>query len=317
MPLPFINWRKEPKSIDKYRFVYHFLPHPELNTRASLLSNKALFIYCILLVLIALVFRFVPKVAPGVLGYASNISISDLLKYTNATREQNGRKALRLNPALTEAAQHKAAHMFEHDYWAHVAPDGTEPWSFILNENYDYVYAGENLAKNFSNSKDVVKAWMESPSHKENLLSPNYDEIGFAVVNGVLNGYETTLVVQMFGRPRDMSRIATVETEKSLLESAKSEKVAEEPESQVPVVSGEKRVSFAVSAYSPAIDVPSFTRGISLIFGGFIALLLALDLWYSGQKGIKKFTGHTFFHLSLFVLAIIGIWFLLRPGLIM
>jgi hypothetical protein len=316
MSLPFNNWRKEPKSIEKYQFVYHFLPHPELNKRASLLSNKALLVYCVVLVALALLFRFIPQVMPGVLGYASNINIGDLLKSTNDTREQNGKKSLRLNPALTKAAEKKAAHMFEHDYWAHVAPDGTEPWSFILGEKYDYIYAGENLAKNFSTSKDVVKAWMESPSHKDNLLSPNYDEIGFAVVNGVLNGYETTLVVQMFGRPRDASRIATVGDEKKLLEAAKSE-IPEPAAAPVPVVSGEKKISVAIPEFRPTIDVPSFTRGVALMFGGFIVLLLALDMWYSQQKGIKKFTGHTFFHISLFILAIIGIWFLFRPGLVL
>jgi uncharacterized protein YkwD len=72
------------------------------------------------------------------------------------------------------------------------SPDGTEPWDFILGEKYDYIYAGENLAKNFSTFDDVVEAWYNSPSHKENLLNKNYTEMGFAIVNGELNGYETT-----------------------------------------------------------------------------------------------------------------------------
>jgi len=314
MHLPFLNWRQESKSIEKYRFVYHFLPHPELNQRATLLSNKALFIYCLLIILVAALFRFIPRFVPGVLGYASNINIPDLLTDTNTMRAQYGKKELRLNAALTRAAEKKAAHMFEHDYWAHISPDGVEPWSFILGQNYDYVYAGENLAKNFQTSKDVVQAWYDSPSHRDNLLSPNYDEIGFAVANGVLNGYETTLVVQMFGRPRDLAKIAPASEERKILEAAKSEIPLAEP---APAVSGEKKTQFAVPNIPTLIDVPSFMRGFALIFGGFISLLLALDMWYSQKNGIKKFTGHTLFHLTLFTLAIMGIWLLFRPGLVL
>jgi len=185
------DWRQRPKSIEKFQFVHHFLPHPEDKKRATLLSNKAIIVYCAAMLLIAGIFRFLPKVVPGVLGYASDISVKDLLTYTNMKRKEAGFSELRLNSSLTSAAYQKAEDMFKDQYWAHISPAGTEPWDFILGQNYDYIYAGENLAKNFKNSKDVVEAWMKSSSHRENLLSPNYDEIGFAVVNGVMEGYET------------------------------------------------------------------------------------------------------------------------------
>ncbi len=213
-------WRKNPKSIDKFQFIYHFLPHPEHKRRATLLSNKALVIYCLVIMLTIGSLRFFPKFAPGVLGYASSINMKDLLVDSNKMRTDRGLSALRVNAKLTEAAQEKAANMFKDQYWAHVSPSGSEPWDFILKQNYDYTYAGENLAKNFSTSQDVVTAWYNSPSHRENLLSPNYDEVGFAVVNGVLDGYETTLVVQMFGRPRDPHQVATVEEEDNVLSKA-------------------------------------------------------------------------------------------------
>ena len=308
-------WRKEPKSIEKYQFIHNFLPHPDKKTRAALLSNKSIFVYCFLIIFISLTFRFIPKFAPGILGYASNINIKDLLQGTNKIREGAGLSDLRLNAKLTSAAEKKAADMFKKGYWAHASPSGVEPWDFILGQGYDYIYAGENLAKNFSTSKDVVEAWYKSPSHKSNLISPNYDEIGFAVVNGVMNGYETTLVVQMFGRPRQASQIATVSEENSVLEQTTSNTSSEPVRGTQ--TSAEETQEKKVVAPVPKIDVTLATKSISLAFGGFVGSLLALDLWYSKKKGITKFTGQTFAHLMILFVVILSIWFVLQPGLVL
>lgn len=321
-------WRKNPKSIEKFQFVYHFLPKEDKKRRADLLDNKAILVYCVLIFLITAAFRFIPKVAPGVLGYASDINITDLLKYTNKKREENGASDLVLNPKLSEAAEKKARDMFADGYWAHVAPDGTEPWDFIVGEGYDYIYAGENLAKNFSTSKEVVEAWFKSPSHKSNLIGVNYDEVGFAVVNGVMDGYETTLVVQMFGRPRQPSLVASVYEEESSTEKAQvpaqSEGAESKPsiEQEAPEYAGvqegiSEETKFVMPETSePILDVTTVTKGVSLAFGGFVGSLLAIDIWYSRKKGIRKFTGQTLAHLMVLVVAIASIWFVFRPGLI-
>ena len=89
--------------------------------------------------------------------------------------------------------------MFAKNYWAHVSPDGTTPWVFIKSAGYSYVYAGENLARGYNTSQDVVTAWMASPEHKQNMLSSNYQNVGFAIVTGNLTGEDTVLVVEMFG----------------------------------------------------------------------------------------------------------------------
>jgi hypothetical protein len=313
------NWRLDQRSLKKYQFAYNFLPHPEERRRASLLSNKSFFIYCIVLFAMAVLFRVLPSVLPGVLGYASNISVEDLLHYTNAQRESDGLKDLRLNAKLSQAAAKKAQDMFAEDYWAHVSPSGKEPWDFILGSGYDYTYAGENLAKNFATSHEVVQAWYNSPSHKENLLSPNYDEIGFAVVNGVLNGYETTLVVQMFGRPRDAKQIATVYQEAELLkefENSKSERLGV-ADQKVPS-SATKEISLNPQPQTSGvkIDVTKVSKAISLSMGAFILILLSLDIWYSRKKGIVKLNGHTLAHITLLVIVLLSIWFVLKPGAI-
>ncbi len=302
-------------NIEKYAFLYHFLPHPERRVRARLLSHSALFVYSCLMVLTIGVFKLVPRVAPGVLGYASNINVRDLFNSTNAERAKNGFSRLRLNAELTAAAEKKAKDMFKNDYWAHVSPTGTQPWSFILAEKYDYSYAGENLAKNFNTSKEVVQAWMDSSSHRENMLNNNYDEIGFAVVNGVLEGYETTLVVEFFGRPRDSSLIASAADEQKLLDKISPSAAAPSPVQVFKVPS--LIVNVAPGEVLPVFDVASVSKYISLVFGGFVALLLALDIWYSKRKSIFKFTGHTFAHLTFLILALFGVWFVLTPGKIL
>lgn len=309
-------WRKNPKSIEKFQFIHHFLPHPEKKSRANLLTNKAIFVYCALILVVTATLRLVPKFAPGILGYASNISVKDLLQYTNKKREDAGQSDLRLNAKLTAAAQAKANDIFKKGYWAHVSPNGTEPWDFILGQKYDYIYAGENLAKNFSTSKEVVEAWYKSPSHKGNLLSTNYDEVGFAVVNGVMNGYETTIVVQMFGRPRQPSMVASVYEEKSVLEQNAS-KTAVEPVKGTQTASETPSAQIVSSQPYPKIDVTLATKSISLAFGGFVGSLLALDIWYSKKKGINKFTGQTFAHLTILLVVILSIWFVLQPGMVL
>lgn len=306
-----IEWRKDRHSVQKFQFLYHFLPHPHENKRATLLMNKSMLMYCLVLLAMTLLFRFVPKVLPGILGYASNINTADLLANTNEKRAQNGLPPLVLNDRLSRAAQKKAQHMFAKGYWAHIAPDGTDPWDFILGEGYDYVYAGENLAKNFSTSRSVVDAWSNSVSHRQNLLNANYTEIGFASVDGVLNGYQTTIVVQMFGKPRTTRSLTSYQREIQG-QPAENDQVKD---IQAQVI--EQPIIYEEIKVEPVVDVHKATKILSLIFGTFIIILLGLDMWYSRKMGIVKINGHTVAHITFLALVIVSIWFVLKPGAIL
>ncbi len=318
--MPTYNPYTDTHAIEKYQFLHHFLPHPETQERAKLLQHKALFTYSLVAAFLLVLIKVVPILAPGILGYASDITVSDLLVETNEMRNEHGLNTLRLNPQLTAAAEEKAAHMFEQDYWAHVAPDGTTPWDFILNAAYDYSYAGENLAKNFNNSDDVVEAWFQSPSHRENLLSTHYEEIGFAVKNGVLDGYETTLVVQMFGKPRAGVPIATETQEENILEELAyvpepapvTQKATLPQESEL--IDLEFISPVPQTEVLPAVDVTTATRSITIIVTGFLVLLLVLDIWYTKRKAIPKITGNAFAHIMFLVITVVGVWFALSPG---
>jgi hypothetical protein len=269
--------------------------------------------------------------APGVLGYASDINTQDLLRYTNERRAKVGLKPLKLNNTLSLAAERKASDMFDVGYWAHVSPMGTKPWDFILSEGYDYIYAGENLAKNFSNSEDVVDAWYESPSHRDNLLSPNYDDIGFAIVNGVLDGYETTLVVQMFGRSRQPAYLASGEDlvnsgEETVYEPETLTEVDIPPQVEgeqepTPVIVQQEELAFVSQSKDqseqPLLDVKTVTRSITITFGGFITTLLGIDIWYSKKHGILKLTGHTLAHLIFLIVVLGSVMISVFPGAIL
>jgi uncharacterized protein YkwD len=181
-------------------FFHHlFIPRESNNHRSKILHHQSLLLVILFLLTGLSALSFAQKSYPAVLGISANISIQDLLSQTNQKRQENGISPLVLNAELTHAAEMKADDMFAKNYWAHVSPDGTTPWVFIKNAGYEYLYAGENLARGFTTAPDTVNAWMASPTHRENLLSPNFKEIGFAVKAGSLTGAETILVVQEFG----------------------------------------------------------------------------------------------------------------------
>lgn len=140
---------------------------------------------------------------PATLAYATEMSHSGLLTATNSQRAGHGRSALSLNSKLNAAAQAKANDMVARNYWSHNTPDGQEPWVFFDAQGYVYKKAGENLAYGFATSEATVIGWMNSPSHKANLLDSAFSEVGFGFANGqdyVGTGNET-VVVAMYAQP--------------------------------------------------------------------------------------------------------------------
>lgn len=175
-----------------------FIPTKRNKYEALLLKRMMLFIYSLMLLGIN---YFAPVYFPNANTVdASSISETRLLQLTNLDRRNAGLIELKHNSQLDEAAFAKAQNMFEEDYWDHYGPNGETPWQFIKGSGYDpYKYAGENLAKGFATSEGVHQAWMASPTHKANIMESKYRDIGFAVVDGYLQGERVTLVVQMFG----------------------------------------------------------------------------------------------------------------------
>lgn len=150
---------------------------------------------------LAIAFSF----AFAIKAFASDITSQNILNNLNAERTARGLQTLTINPELNNAATLKSKDMINRDYFEHYA-HGMAPWDFMNLFGYDYLYAGENLAMDFATSEGMTKAWMNSPAHKENILNPDFSEIGIGVVKGAYteNGktHDTTMVTTMFGTPK-------------------------------------------------------------------------------------------------------------------
>lgn len=137
----------------------------------------------------------------NILGTEAQVTTTGLLKATNNARVAQGESPLVINAQLAEAARLKVHNMFDEQYWAHTAPDGTTPWHWFGQAGYAYADAGENLAKNFTTSDSTIAAWLASPTHRANVLKSEYKDVGFAVMSGMLGDKPTTLIVALYGTP--------------------------------------------------------------------------------------------------------------------
>ena len=139
---------------------------------------------------------FVLAVSPAL---AAEITSENIIKYVNQSRAEEGLADLAENEKLTAAAEDKLDDIIKNRYFAHTSPAGTSPWFWFEKNGYDYQYAGENLAINFTVAEDQHEAWMKSPTHRKNILNSNYEEIGVAVGAGEIEGQVSIIAVQEFG----------------------------------------------------------------------------------------------------------------------
>lgn len=260
------------------------------------MHSESITVIAVGLVIFQLVLGFGNKTFPQVLGYAANISPSEVIRLTNVQRAQNGLNPVTENQVLDAAALAKGNDMLAKGYWAHFAPDGTTPWSFFLKFGYKYSYAGENLARDFQDAPSAVTAWMNSPSHRENVLNPNYKDIGIGVVEGNLVGADTTIIVQFFGAP--------------LSGGAPVIPVVQAKEVVVPVAAV---VSTRSAVTKPIVSPFTSTKNLSLLVTGVLILLLSIDLIVVRRKRIARIGGRTIAHLA-YLGMILAVLLILKAG---
>lgn len=155
-------------------------------------SKKTIKYSLILGLLLGATFSFSAKAA-------ETVTKEEIIDLVNTERKEAGLNELVENPTLDDAAALKAQDMIGNNYFAHTSPSGIDPWYWFEKVNYDYKYAGENLAMDFTNALSVHKAWMKSQTHKDNIMSDKYQEIGVAVLSGIMEDRETQVAVQVFG----------------------------------------------------------------------------------------------------------------------
>jgi len=182
-----------------------FIPHEGNNYCPNSLNPKRVLFHATSALAIkasvVLFIVFLPTAAwltPNVLLDQEN----EIIKLTNELRQEKNIELLSANDKLHGAAYERAQDMLVKQYFSHISPSGDRFSKWIESAKYDYSVSGENLAMGFADAKGVMNGWMRSPTHYENLVDSDYKDIGVSAVDGLYNGYDTTLVVQFFGTPK-------------------------------------------------------------------------------------------------------------------
>lgn len=301
-----------------------FIPHVSNNQKAKLLHSESLFLIAIGLVAFQIIVGLTSKTFPKVLGYAANISPEEVIRLTNIQRTNNGLSPLTSNSTLSQAALAKGNDMLAKGYWAHFAPDGTTPWIFFLSFGYKYKYAGENLARDFSDASSAVNAWMNSPTHKENILNPNYKDIGIGVVEGNLAGVDTTIIVQFFGAPLETSTNTIPKAEAQVVKVSVSpepktevkQAIAEAVTTSTPIPVPTQTPDLIVNATGSSVTFVSpfkSTKGISFLVTGVLLMLLSIDLVVVKRNRIVRVGGRSLAHIA-FLGMILAVLLILKAG---
>lgn len=292
-----------------------FLPHHTNNHRAKFLHHTSLVIIICLVLVSSFFLAFSRDHYQEVLGISSNVTVSDLLALTNQKRQEQGLPPLTLSPQLNAAASGKAQDMLSKNYWAHNSPDGTTPWVFVRSSGYDYLYAGENLARGFTTSPEIVTAWMDSPGHRENLLSGNYDDVGFAVIEGNLTGDETVLVVQMFGRSKTVAPEIADAASQALPPQQIEVEIPVLPDTP-PVVTQAPQPVVASVQSTPLVDTKIFSKTSSALLLGMLLGLLVIDAVIIKRKKIVRLLSHNLDH-AMFLFIVLVVIIIIGNGAIL
>ncbi|MFN3692846.1 MAG: CAP domain-containing protein [Candidatus Paceibacteria bacterium] len=222
----------------KERLWRWFVPHSSNDYTPDLLQRTALLVMGGLVVLTFTMSNLYALMWQQSTWLTGAVLPAVVVEKTNQQRKGEDLPPLVRNSVLDAAAQMKAEDMAKNGYFAHYSPTGVSPWHWFNEAGYRYVHAGENLAVHFTDSKEVVEAWMKSPTHRANIVNRAYREIGVGTAKGQYEGYDTVFVVQMFGTP---GQVATADVVAPAAPVAAPETLALAPipvAKETPVVAG-------------------------------------------------------------------------------
>ncbi len=208
----------------------YFIPHEHNDYKPHSVRKQALIIIAVFAIVV-MTMAFVGSNNVSREALLAQVQEAFLVKLTNENREKNNVSELNYSLVLEQAAQLKAQDMIKNQYFAHVSPNGKNPWYWLNQVNYKYQFAGENLAIDFYDTKEVAEAWMDSPTHRRNILNSKYTEIGIAVDTGRYQGRKVAFVVQMFATPRNY-QAATIAKEIQVIEKDEIIVQKSEPETE-------------------------------------------------------------------------------------
>ena len=107
--------------------------------------------------------------------------IQKIFTLTNEERKAEDLAELSLSPTLCAIAQLRAADMAQNDYYAHESPNGETAFTLLQEYNILYFNSAENIGKGTVTNERMVKKWMGSTRHKENILSRTYHQLGVGI----------------------------------------------------------------------------------------------------------------------------------------
>lgn len=194
----------------------YFIPHGDNEHKPHVLRKQAVLFITTFVLLFGIIFLLQTFIVFPKTNFLAAVFPNVVVDLTNNNRGAAGLSALQINSLLEEAAQQKAQDMAQKGYFDHTSPEGKTPWHWFDKIGYSYSYAGENLAIHFYDSQDLVKSWMNSSSHKTNILNKNFTETGIGVATGLYKGKETVYIVQLFGKPTvAISKTTVLKTEQA------------------------------------------------------------------------------------------------------
>lgn len=117
-----------------------------------------------------------------------------ILNLINVEREKQNLPKLEIDSNLQNLARLKAEDIVQNNYFSHISPTYGSPFEMLKKYNISYKIASENIAGN-SSLENAVSSWMNSESHKENILSNLYNYTGIAVVDSIAYG---KIIVELF-----------------------------------------------------------------------------------------------------------------------
>lgn len=282
-----------------------FIPTKQNKFHPHILRATGMLLVLAVLVIIPPIYNMSSVGKTQILGYAVNINTNDVFIASNQERIKAGLDPLTINNSLVYAATAKANHMFANNYWAHIAPDGTTPWSFIITSGYSYSTAGENLAKGFNTSVGVVDGWMGSPTHKANVLNVDFKDVGYAAVNGTLLGEDVTLVVAMYGTQSEENTVAITEPSKTTTTPTPETDPSDQTTAQTEEKTDEITPIVSVSDKAQTGSTKDTETKLSDVAGAFI--LLPVKVYNSFNWGQKA---------SLLILSTMVLLFIMKHTLI-
>ncbi len=287
---------------------HYFTPHHTNNFRARLLHNSGIFLLVAVVLVGNIFLRLLNYSNLHILGFTSSITIDEVVRATNEARVAAGQKPLSYNEKLADAARRKAANMFAENYWAHISPSGKTPWVWFAEAGYRYSFAGENLAKDFGDTSRMISAWMNSPTHRENIVNPKYNEIGLAVVPGSLLGTETVLVVQLFGSsgsggavPQVASAATTSTPAPVTIAQVKPTSTPLPTPSTTPVVTPAPTIS-----PTARFNQLSVSRALNLATTALFILTLIIDLILAESTVLSRRVGNNWAHIIFLNLVLLA-----------